>query len=248
MAYDGTRYAGFQVQPNELTVQGELEKALSTICDEQVRIVGAGRTDAGVHAAGQVISFRSATRLDPATIGRGVNALLPADIATRDVEEASEDFHARYSATGRTYEYRIRSAPQRDPLERHREHWLTGPLDVDAMTVAARAVVGEQDFSCFAIGPGGTRTVRRAELTREGTLLRFTIEADGFLRGMVRAIVGTLLWVGTGHTPAERVREIVASRDRAKAGPSAPAQGLCLIEVSYQGRPAKRDDADEQEE
>lgn len=248
MAYDGTRYAGFQVQPNAPTVQGELEAALTRICDEQVKIVGAGRTDAGVHASGQVISFRSATRLDAATIGRGVNALLPADIATRDVEEASEDFHARYSATGRTYEYRIRNAPQRDPLERHREHWLPQQLDEAAMAEATRVVVGRMDLSAFAIGPGGTRTVRRAEWSREGTLLRFTIEADGFLRGMVRAIVGTLLWVGRGHTPAARMGEIVAGRDRAQAGPNAPVQGLCLVRVDYEGRPAKRsEDADEDE-
>jgi tRNA pseudouridine38-40 synthase len=250
VAYEGTRYAGFQVQPNAPTVQGELERALATICGEQVRIAGAGRTDAGVHAIGQVISFRSATSLDPAAIGRGVNALLPADIAIRDVEEADEDFHARYSATGRTYEYRIRNAPQRDPLERHREHWLPQRLDTDAMTEATRPLVGRQDLSAFAIGPGGTRTVRRAEWAHEGTLLRFTIEADAFLRGMVRAIVGTLLWVGTGHTPAERVREIVASRDRAQAGPNAPAQGLCLIEVSYEGRRSgqERDEQGEENE
>lgn len=249
MAYDGTRYAGFQVQPNAPTVQGELEKALERICGEQLRIVGAGRTDAGVHASGQVISFRSATSLDRAAIGRGVNALLPADIAIRDVEQAGEDFHARYSATGRTYEYRIRNAPQREPLERHREHWLPNALDLDAMTEATRHVVGRQDLSAFAIGPGGTRTVRSAEWAREGTLLRFTIEADAFLRGMVRAIVGTLLWVGTGHTPAERVREIVASRDRAQAGPNAPAQGLCLTLVKYEGRPAKREEqTDDSEE
>jgi tRNA pseudouridine38-40 synthase len=246
VAYEGTRYAGFQVQPNAPTVQGELERALATICGEQVRIVGAGRTDAGVHAIGQVISFKSATSLDRAAIGRGVNALLPADIAIRDVEEAGEDFHARYSATGRTYEYRIRSAPQREPLERHREHWLPNPLDLDAMTEATRHLVGRQDLSAFAIGPGGTRTVRRAEWTREGTLLRFTIEADAFLRGMVRAIVGTLLWVGTGHTPAGRVPEIVASRDRGQAGPNAPAQGLCLIEVKYEGR--RREQTEEGEE
>lgn len=209
--------------------------------------MGAGRTDAGVHATAQVISFRAETKLDEATIGRGVNALLPGDIAIRDVEQAGEDFHARYSATGRTYEYRIRTAPQREPLERLREHWLPQTLDVPAMSAASALLVGRQDFSAFAIGPGGVRTVRRAEWSREGSLLRFEVEADGFLRGMVRAIVGTLLWVGRGQVPVERVGEILTSRDRSQAGPSAPAQGLCLIRVSYDGT-TERSSASEEDE
>jgi tRNA pseudouridine38-40 synthase len=224
------------VQANAPTVQGEIERALATICGEQVRIALAGRTDAGVHATGQVCSFRSATELDPATIRRGVDALLPADIAVRDVAEADEGFHARFSATGRTYEYRIRRGAHREPLERHREHWVPQALDVDAMERATAALVGRHDFVAFATGsPTGhtMRTVRRAEWRREGTLLRFEVEADGFLRGMVRAIVGTLLWVGTGHTRAEQVGAILASRDRAQAGPNAPAAGLCLVAVSY---------------
>ena len=209
--------------------------------------MGAGRTDAGVHAAGQVISFRADTKLDEATIGRGVNALLPADIAIRDVEQAGADFHARYSATGRTYEYRIRTAPQREPLERLREHWLPATLDEPAMSAASALLVGRQDFSAFAIGPGGVRTVRRAEWSREGSLLRFEVEADGFLRGMVRAIMGTLFWVGRGQLPVERMGEIVASRDRSQAGPSSPAQGLCLIRVSYEGSSQRPSENEEDE-
>ena len=132
MAYDGTDYAGFQVQPNARTVQGELERAISKVCDEAVRVTGAGRTDAGVHASGQVIDFRTASALDGVTIGRGVNALLPEDIAVSALEPATEDFHARFSATGRTYEYRIRHASERDPLEQRRELHIAGPLDVVA--------------------------------------------------------------------------------------------------------------------
>lgn len=248
VAYDGTRYAGFQVQRNAPTVQAELERALATICGEAIRTVGAGRTDAGVHATGQVISFRSATGLDGASIGRGVNALLPADIAIADVEEAGEDFHARYSATGRTYEYRIRNAPQREPLERGREHWLPRPLDVAAMERASGMLVGRHDLSAFAIGPGGTRTVRRAAWSREGTLLRFVIEADGFLRGMVRGIVGTLLWVGRGRIGTEAFAGILEGRDRSLAGPSAPAAGLCLVEVRYDGPTSDRADAADEDE
>lgn len=231
-------------------MQGELERAFGTILGEQVRIVLAGRTDAGVHATGQVISFRSASERDPATIGRGVNALLPADIAIWSVDEASEDFHARFSATGRAYEYRIRCGPRRHPLERHREHWVPRTLDVDAMGRAAAVLVGRHDFAAFASGaPSGRtdRTVRRAFWQQDGSLLRFAIEADGFLHGMVRAIVGTLLWVGTGHTPVAGVGGILASGDRSQAGPNAPAAGLCLVSVSYEGDASRAasDDDDE---
>jgi tRNA pseudouridine38-40 synthase len=238
------------VQANVPTIQGELERALATVCREQIRIVGAGRTDAGVHATGQVISFRSATGEDPQSIRRGVNALLPEDIAIRDVEEAGEDFHARFSATGRTYEYRIRCAPQRDPLERHREHWVPQALDASAMERAAARLVGRMDFASFAMAGMRTtvREVRRAELHREDARLRFEIEADAFLRGMVRAIVGTLLWVGRGTMTEERFAQALASRDRAQAGPSAPAQGLCLIRVEYEGASGRSEqDADDEE-
>jgi tRNA pseudouridine38-40 synthase len=233
VAYDGTDYAGFQVQPNARTVQGELERAISRVCDEAVRVTGAGRTDAGVHASGQVIDFRTASALDGASIGRGVNALLPEDIAVSALEPAAEDFHARFSATGRTYEYRIRHASERDPLERRRELHIAGPLDVAAMRDASGHLVGRKDFSSFAAGPGGVRAVRGATWCGRGPSLRFEITADAFLRGMVRAIVGTLLWVGRGKIDALTFAKIVAANDRAMAGPSAPANGLCLIAVEY---------------
>ncbi len=236
VAYDGTRYGGSQIQANAPTVQAELERALREICQQEIRIALAGRTDAGVHATGQVMSFYADTALDGEAIRRGVNALLPADIAVRDVEEASADFHARYSATGRTYEYRIRNAPQRDPLERHREHWLPQALDVDAMQRAAQMLVGRRDLAAFATGVRGERTIRGAAWKRDGTLLRLEIEADGFLRGVVRGVVGTLLWVGRGRISPERFGEIMTGGDRSAAGPSAPAEGLCLIRVDYPGR------------
>lgn len=248
MGYDGTGYAGFQIQPNAPTVQGELERALAEICQEPVRVTGAGRTDAGVHATGQVITFRTATALDGAALGRGVNALLPEDIAISATEPVGEDLHARFSATGRTYEYRIRCAPQRDPLERHREHWLPGPLDLDAMSAAAGALPGRRDYSAFAIGEGGVRTVRRAAWTHAGGVLRFEITADAFLRGMVRAIVGTLIAVGRGRTPVSAMERIMASGDRGQAGPSAPARGLCLVEVEYGERQKRRSEDDDDDE
>jgi len=236
VAYDGTEYAGFQVQPNAPTVQGELERVLAEICGEPVRITGAGRTDAGVHATGQVIDFRTASALDGSTMERGVNALLPEDIAVSRLEPAGETFHSRFSATGRTYEYRIRNAPTRDPLERRREQWLPATLDRAAMREASARLVGRHDFAAFAAGVAGARTVKRATWSEEGEILRFEIEADAFLRGMVRAIVGTLLWVGRGKTSVDRFAEVLRSGDRAQAGPSAPAQGLCLIRVDYDGQ------------
>ena len=227
-------------------MQGEIERALAEICGEPIRITGAGRTDAGVHATGQVVDFRTASALDGEAIERGVNALLPKDIAISDVEEASEDFHSRFSATGRTYEYRIRRSRTRDPREWRKEHWLPGTLDVAAMRAASGALIGRHDFAAFAAGVSGERTVRRAEWSEAGELLRFEIEADAFLRGMVRGIVGTLLWVGRGKITVERFAEVVQSRDRTQAGPSAPAQGLCLIRVEYGERTKRQsEEADE---
>lgn len=216
-------------------MQGELERVLQQVANEPVKVTGAGRTDAGVHATGQVIAFRTASALDGAALGRGVNALLPEDIAVSALEEAGERFHPRFSATGRTYEYRIRCGPQRQPLERHREHWLPIPLDVDAMRQAASELVGRRDFGAFAIGEGGVREVRLAEWAQEGSLLVFTITADAFLRGMVRAIVGTLIDIGRGRLAVDDIGRIMASRDRGQAGQSAPAKGLCLVSVEYDG-------------
>ena len=241
MAYDGTAYAGFQVQPNAPTVQGELERVLAVICGEPVRITGAGRTDAGVHASGQVIDLRTTSDLAAAELERGVNALLPEDIAISDLEPAADHFHARFSATGRTYEYRIRNAAVRDPLRVRREHWHPGELDVAAMRAAAAHLVGRHDFAAFAAGESGERTVKRAEWVSEGDILRFEIEADAFLRGMVRGIVGTLLWVGRGKLTVEGFAEVQNARDRALAGPSAPAKGLCLVAVRYGGERRRQD-------
>ncbi|TMC27208.1 MAG: tRNA pseudouridine(38-40) synthase TruA [Chloroflexi bacterium] len=227
-------------------MQGEIERALTEICAAPIRITGAGRTDAGVHATGQVIDFRTASALDGEAIERGVNALLSKDIAISDVEAASEDFHSRFSATGRTYEYRIRRSRTRDPREWRKEHWLPGSLDVAAMKDASGSLIGRHDFAAFAAGVSGERTVRRAEWSEAGELLRFEIEEEAFLRGMVRGIVGTLLWVGRGKITADRFAEVLRSRDRAQAGPSAPAQGLCLIRVEYgERRQRQSEEADE---
>jgi tRNA pseudouridine38-40 synthase len=245
VAYDGTAYGGFQIQPNAPTVQGELERVLAVICGEPVRITGAGRTDAGVHATGQVIDLRTTSGLGQDDLERGVNALLPEDIAISGLEPALDSFHARFSATGRTYEYRIRNAPVRDPLWTRREHWYPGELDVAAMRAAAAHLVGRHDFAAFAAGESGERTVKRADWISEESVLRFEIESDAFLRGMVRGIVGTLLWVGRGKIRVERFAEVLAARDRTLAGPSAPAKGLCLVAVRYGDGERRRQDGSE---
>ncbi len=245
MAYDGTAYAGFQVQPNAPTVQGELERVLAVICGEPVRITGAGRTDAGVHATGQVIDLRTTRGLGAAELERGVNALLPEDIAISELGPAADPFHARFSATGRTYEYRIRNAAVRDPLWTRREHWHPGELDLAAMRAAAAQLVGRHDFAAFAAGESGERTVERAEWISEGSILRFEIESDAFLRGMVRGIVGTLLWAGRGKLTVERFADLLRARDRTQAGPSAPAKGLCLVAVRYGDGERRQQDGSE---
>jgi tRNA pseudouridine38-40 synthase len=226
-------------------VQGEIERVLAQLCGEPVRITGAGRTDAGVHATGQVIDFRTASALERSELERGVNALLPEDIAISELEPAADPFHARFSATGRTYEYRIRNAPVRDPLTARREHWHPGELDLAAMRAAAALLVGRRDFAAFAAGGSGERTVKRAEWVAEEPVLRFEIEADAFLRGMVRGIVGTLLWVGRAKIDVERFGEVIARRDRGAAGPSAPAKGLCLVAVRYGDGETERRDGSE---
>ena len=234
------------MQTNARTVQGEIERALAEICAEPIRITGAGRTDAGVHATGQVIDFRTASALDGEAIERGVNALLSKDIAISDVVAVSEDFHSRFSATGRTYEYRIRRSRTRDPLTWRFDHWLPERLDVEAMHDASTALIGRHDFAAFAAGGWyGERTVRHTQWEEGEDVLRFEIEANAFLRGMVRGIVGTLLWVGRGKISVARFGEVLRSRDRTQAGPSAPAQGLCLIRVDYGERRQEASENDE---
>ncbi len=215
-----------------------LEEALARLLGDRVAVIGAGRTDAGVHATGQVISFRTASAMPQETLERGVNALLPADVAVSAVGEVGDDFHARFSATGRTYKYSIWNAPRPRPLLRRTAWWVPEPLGLREMQEASGALAGRHDFSAFAMRVPGTRerTVRRAAWSSasEG-LLEFEIQADAFLRGMVRGIVGTLAQVGRGRLSATRLAEVLASARREQGGPSAPAHGLCLTRVSYGG-------------
>lgn len=237
LEYDGTDYRGWQVQPNGPTVQEKVEAVILRITGEAVRVAAAGRTDAGVHAAGQVASFLTHSALPVATIARALNALLPRDIAVLSAEEAAASFHARFSATGKRYRYSILNRPGRPALDRRAVLHVARPLDVEAMRDAARCLVGTHDFSSFRCNSGKdddpVRTVRAVSVERRGELVVIDIEALSFLYKMVRSIAGTLIAVGKGTIPPGEVAAILAARDRRRAFPTAPAAGLCLISVSY---------------
>lgn len=238
VAYDGTDYGGFQRQANAPTIQAALETALAQVTRERINILAAGRTDAGVHAAGQVVAFDTAWRHGLGDLQRALNALLPADIAIQEIEEAAPDFHPRYDARSRRYRYTLYNAPMRWPLARRYSLHVAAPLDVVAMQQAAQALVGEHDFAAFGRSPQGGSTVRRvltAEWCGEPPWLTFDIEANAFLYRMVRSIVGTLLQVGRDRMSVEEFAGVLASCDRSRAGPTAPPHGLCLMEVKYLG-------------
>ncbi|NLG50432.1 MAG: tRNA pseudouridine(38-40) synthase TruA [Chloroflexi bacterium] len=246
--YDGTAYHGFQIQVCHPTIQGELERALERVTREFVRVNGAGRTDAGVHARGQVISFRSSWSHDCSELQRAMNANLPGAIAVREVALAAEGFHARFSATSRSYIYRIYCSPVRSPLLDRFAHRLFQPVQIEAMEEAAEKLPGWHDLAAFGQPPSGENTVRlvhRATWRRVAAdsgcfdkmpteLLQFEIEANAFLRGMVRRVVGTLVLVGIGALSVTEFNDILLSRDISRAGPPAPACGLCLKSVRYE--------------
>jgi len=235
--YDGTDFEGFQRQrPDRRTVQAVLEAALGQITNQTVSVVGAGRTDAGVHARGQVIAFQAEWRHSLAELERALNAVLPDDVAVRDLVEAGTDFHPRYDARSRTYEYTIYNSPVRSPLLRRTAWQVARPLDVTAMAQAAAALIGEHDFAAFGRPPKGENTIRRvirAEWRTDGPFLFFEIEANAFLYRMVRSLVGMLKRVGEGAYTPQAFTDILAARERERVRVLAPAHGLCLIEVTY---------------
>ncbi len=241
VAYDGTDFLGFQLQAEGRTVQGVLEAALRQVTDSPAeqgpRVIGSGRTDAGVHATGQVIGFRAAWRHPVPDLLRALNAVLPPDVVLRDVAPTAEHWHARFSAVQRDYAYTVLNQPLRSPLERRYAHLVTAPLDLDRMQAAAALLVGEHDFASFgqAMQPGETtvRRIFRAAWRQEGRRLICEVSGNAFLRGMVRALVGSLLYVGQGRWPVERLAEVLEGRQRALAAPPAPACGLCLVRVHY---------------
>lgn len=244
--YDGTSLCGWQRQANGPTVQGHLEQALARLLSHEAPVVGASRTDAGVHARGQVASFRTVREIPLHGIRRGLNSLLPPQIAVRDAAEVPDDFHPRFSATGKHYRYTILVRPDRSPRWRDRAWHLPGALSIEAMAAAAAPLCGEHDFSAFrAAGCTAATTVRRVEAielsTQDPELLVIDVRGNAFLRNMVRILVGTLSEVGAGRRSPAQVVEILASRDRTRAGITAPAHGLELMEVRYDGeRPGRR--------
>ena len=237
--YDGEAYQGWQLQPDGPTVQAVLEAALATALREPVRVRGAGRTDAGVHARGPVAAGRvSQVPADLAKLQKSLNALTPDDVAVRELAVVGDDFDPRRHARSRVYEYRILNTPAPSPFWRRHAWHVPRVLDVDAMAAAAAVLVGEHDFAAFRAADAEVlrSTVRRAlvsRIDREEELLVYRIEATAFLKHMVRNIVGTLFEVGSGARPAGDVAHVLASRDRGRAGPTAPPHGLCLVAVRY---------------
>ncbi|HSV73148.1 MAG TPA: tRNA pseudouridine(38-40) synthase TruA [Chthonomonadales bacterium] len=235
--YDGTEYAGFQWQAEHRTIQGELEAAVGRLAKAEVRVTGAGRTDAGVHALGQVVSFRAATRMPAEAWAPAMNALLPRDIAVASASETEDGFSARYSARSRVYVYLLLNRPTRGALlDRYCWHWRD-PLDVDAMREAGRRLLGTHDFAAWANSSdevrSTVRTMVRCAVRPVGRFVVVMVEANAFLYGMVRNIVGTMVAVGRGRLTPDDMERITASRRRSEAGACAPARGLCLLRVRY---------------
>ena len=245
--YDGTDFAGFQVNPGKRTVQGILEDALARLGDGvEQRIDGAGRTDAGVHASGQVIGFTYAGRLTVTDLGRALDALLPRDVTVRDVRRAPADFNPRYAARYREYRYTVWNGP-RSPLHERTALGLRDPLDTAAMERAGSAFVGRHDFRAFgAADRTSVRTVMAVRVRREGRLVTIDVRADAFLRGMVRRMVACLIEVGLGRMDETAVRAALAGPGPALDGAAVPAKGLCLRRVAL-GRASREPNGEHEE-
>ena len=245
--YDGTNFHGWQRQPEARTVQGELEQVLSIVCRGPIQINGTSRTDAGVHALGQRASFSGDFGIPADRLAYAVNNILSGgmnatgkigDIRIVEAKEVPEDFHARYEAKGKKYVYRILNSEDIKIFARNYQYQVTKPLDFDAMKKAAKHIVGTHDFKCFQAAGGEekkttVRTVYSLELNKQGDEIQLEIKGDGFLYNMVRIITGTLVDVGLGKITPDQVKEIIESKDRQKAGHTAPPQGLYLAEVYY---------------
>ena len=235
--YDGTAYNGWQRVSTGIGVQTMVERAFGQVADHPVEVTCAGRTDAGVHAIGQVVHFDTTSLRDERSWLLGANSNLPDDVSVAWVRRAADDFHARYSATARTYRYLILNRPVRAALVRHRAWWVHSPLQVDPMAEGAQLLLGEHDFSAFRAAGCQSRTpvrdVTALEVARRGDWILFTITANAFLQHMVRNIVGLLAAVGQGDRTPMDVGRVLASRDRRQGGIAAPARGLTLVSVDY---------------
>ena len=240
LEYDGTRYVGWQVQPNGPSIQAEVERALQTLRKAPVRVTGAGRTDAGVHALGQVASFPEERPLPLSAYLKGMNALLPEDVAVRAASLEPDGFDARRDALGKRYRYRIQNLETRAPLGRRTAWQVFRRLDAEAMRAAARPLLGRHDFAAFQASDceshHAVRDLSRLEVLGQARgEIEVVAEATAFVKHMVRNIVGTLVEVGLGSERPEWVAEVLSSRNRTRAGPTAPPHGLCLEEVFYPG-------------
>lgn len=236
--YDGTGFAGWQRQRTGPAIQQVLEEALAEVTGEAVTLVGAGRTDAGVHALGQVANFHTRSPIPPRGIAAAVNRLLPAGIVVRRADAVPAEFHAQYGARGKRYRYTFLFQAHRSALEPDRAYRVRGPLEVERMRRAARVFLGTHDFRAFEARRSqrrgsARRTVLAADLVQIGPRVLFEVEADGFLYKMVRTMAGTLLEVGRGQRSVSDVRRALCAGRRAAAGPTAPARGLCLLWVKY---------------
>jgi tRNA pseudouridine38-40 synthase len=237
LEYDGSGFAGWQQQAHGRTVEAELKRALREVTGIDHKVYAAGRTDAGAHAEGQVVSFETEGRIAPQRLVAALNAHLPKDVSVLSAEVAPEAFHARYSARWRRYRYRYLDRRARPALDRGRCWHVGVPLDVAAMSVAAVALVGKHDWTsyCSASEPvaGRVREMRSVEVARRGDFVELELVAEGFLRGLARSIAGALAEVGRGRKPPEWVGEVLSARDRRQAPRTAPAGGLTLVEVIY---------------
>lgn len=238
LRYDGARFHGWQIQPDQRTVQGDLEAALQQIFQIPVRVHGAGRTDAGVHALAQTAHFTPPRPLGTEKLRAALNGCLAPDVRVTAARRCPSGFHARHSATGKVYAYRLRVCRIPDPFERARAWQFPPPFDDDAVRDALRRFVGRHDFAGFAVNPGRpvpdtVRTIRSATLRRSGSLRTLTFEGDGFLYRMVRSVVGTLVEIGRGRRSAGDIDRILVSADRCEAGETAPPPGLYLVRVLY---------------
>ncbi|MDD4908421.1 MAG: tRNA pseudouridine(38-40) synthase TruA [Candidatus Omnitrophica bacterium] len=238
--YDGTPYCGWQTQTrnkSKKSIQEILEAVLSRILQEKIKVIGSGRTDAGVHAAGQVANFKTGSGIPLPKLRRALNSLLPDEIVIKSVKEVSLSFHSRYSAKSKRYRYTILNRPFPCALSRDFMFFYPRPLDVKLMKKAARPFVGRHDFSAFRNADkkeaSSVRTIKSLKLKKEGDRIHIDIEGDGFLYNMVRSIAGTLIEVGRGRIAPGEARKILRGKRRDLAGPTAPAKGLCLVSVKY---------------
>lgn len=237
VAYDGTAYCGYQVQNNGRTIEGELNRALKELTGEDIRVIGASRTDAGVHGLCNRAVFDTASRIPGEKFSYALNQMLPEDIRVRASGEVSPDFHPRHCDSRKTYEYHIWNAPFPNPLRRLYAHFTYVPLDIERMRQAAAHLVGEHDFASFCSAGSQAettvRTIYALDVEKSGEEIVIRVTGSGFLYHMVRIIAGTLMEAGCGRMEPERIKEILEARDRAAAGPTAPACGLILAEIVY---------------